>query len=55
MLPKRVGDADVVLVRVPAYAIHSHPEAKDVALAALLKRLGECKGRKRRRHLASAG
>jgi chlorophyllide a reductase subunit Y len=44
MLPKRVGNAEVVLVRVPAYAIHSHPEAKDVALAALLNRLGEPNG-----------
>jgi len=44
MLPKRVNDAEVVLVRVPAYAIHSHPEAKDVALEALLKRLGDPKG-----------
>lgn len=41
MLPKKIGDADVVLVRVPAYAIHSHPEAKDIALAALLRRLGD--------------
>lgn len=41
MLPKKVGNADVVLVRVPAYAIHSHPETKDVALAALMRRLGE--------------
>lgn len=41
MLPQKIGDIDVVLVRVPAYAIHSHPEAKDVALAALLKRLGQ--------------
>lgn len=41
MLPKQVGDAEVVLVRVPAYAIHSHPEAKDVALSALLNRLGD--------------
>lgn len=40
MLPKKVGDADVVLVRVPAYAIHSHPECKDVALAALMEKLG---------------
>lgn len=38
LLPKKVGDADVVLVRVPAYAIHSHPEAKDVAVSALLRR-----------------
>lgn len=41
LLPKRIGDAEVVLVRVPAYAIHSHPEAKDVALEALLRRLGD--------------
>lgn len=41
LLPRRVGDAEVVLVRVPAYAIHSHPEAKDVALEALLRRLGD--------------
>ncbi|MEZ4611216.1 MAG: chlorophyllide a reductase subunit Y [Caldilineaceae bacterium] len=44
MLPKRVGDADVILVRVPAYAVHSHPEAKDIALAALLRRLGDREG-----------
>lgn len=41
LLPRRVGAAEVVLVRVPAYAIYSHPEAKDVALAALLRRLGD--------------
>jgi len=44
MLPKKINDAEVVLVRVPAYAIHSHPEAKDVALEALLNRLGDPKG-----------
>jgi len=44
MLPTKVGDAEVVLVRVPAYAIHSHPEAKDVALEALLRRLGTKEG-----------
>jgi chlorophyllide a reductase subunit Y len=31
----------VVLVRVPAYAIHSHPEAKDIALAAVMRRFVE--------------
>jgi chlorophyllide a reductase subunit Y len=41
LLPKRVGDAEVVLVRVPAYAIHSHAEAKDVAMEALLRRMGD--------------
>jgi 3,8-divinyl chlorophyllide a/chlorophyllide a reductase subunit Y len=44
LLPKRVGDAEVVLVRVPAYAIHSHAEAKDVAMEALLRRLGDREG-----------
>jgi chlorophyllide a reductase subunit Y len=48
MLPRKIGDAEVVLVRVPAYAIHSHPEAKDVALAALLRRLGEPAAEKRK-------
>jgi chlorophyllide a reductase subunit Y len=55
MLPKRVGDADVVLVRVPAYAIHSHPEAKDVALAALLRRLGDREGQKEKKTLVLLG
>lgn len=41
MLPKQVGDAEVVLVRVPAYVIHSHPETKDVAIEALMRRLGD--------------
>lgn len=39
LLPKKVGNAEVVLVRLPAYLIKSHPEAKDIALEALLKRL----------------
>jgi chlorophyllide a reductase subunit Y len=55
LLPKRVGDAEVVLVRVPAYAIHSHPEAKDVALAALLRRLGDQEGPKEPRTVVLLG
>ncbi|PJF25018.1 MAG: chlorophyllide a reductase subunit Y, partial [Phototrophicales bacterium] len=55
MLPKRVGDAEVVLVRVPAYAIHSHPEAKDVALAALLRRLGQPEGERDDKSLVLLG
>ncbi|MEZ4591150.1 MAG: chlorophyllide a reductase subunit Y [Chloroflexota bacterium] len=55
MLPKKIGDAEVVLVRVPAYAIHSHPEAKDVALAALLKRLGNSSAPKEKKTLALLG
>ncbi|MBO9344828.1 MAG: chlorophyllide a reductase subunit Y [Chloroflexi bacterium] len=38
MLPPQINGVDVILVRVPAYAIHSHPEAKDVAINAILKR-----------------
>jgi chlorophyllide a reductase subunit Y len=55
MLPKHIGDAEVVLVRVPAYAIHSHPEAKDVALAALLRRLGQPQGEKNDKTLVLLG
>lgn len=45
LLPRRAGDAEVVLVRVPAYAIHSHAEAKDVAIEALLRRMGDRESR----------
>ncbi len=55
MLPKRVGNAEVVLVRVPAYAIHSHPEAKDIALGALLNRLGEPDGGRQAKTVALIG
>ncbi|GAB4203894.1 MAG: chlorophyllide a reductase subunit Y [Roseiflexaceae bacterium] len=55
LLPKRVGDAEVVLVRVPAYAIHSHPEAKDVALEALLRRMGDQTSPREERTVALVG
>lgn len=55
MLPRQVGDAEVVLVRVPAYAIHSHPEAKDIALAALLDRLADREGERERKTLILLG
>lgn len=55
MLPQRAGNADVVLVRVPAYAIHSHPETKDVALSALLRRLSYTESVRRDRTLALLG
>lgn len=41
LLPREVDGKPVVLVRVPAYAIHSHPEAKDIALAAVLRRFSD--------------
>jgi len=55
LLPRTVGDAEVVLVRVPAYAIHSHPEAKDIAVAALLNRLAEREGAVRDKSVALLG
>lgn len=55
LLPRQVGDAEVVLVRVPAYAIHSHPEAKDVAMAALLRRLGDREASTEERTVALMG
>ena len=55
LLPRQVGDAEVVLVRVPAYAIHSHPEAKDVALEALLRRLGDWKAERMARTVVIVG
>ena len=45
----------MVLVRVPVYAIHSHPEAKDIAVAALLNRLAEREGAVREKSVALLG
>ncbi|MEF3274997.1 MAG: chlorophyllide a reductase subunit Y [Chloroflexus sp.] len=44
LLPREVDGKPVILVRVPAYAIHSHPEAKDVALAAVMRRFVDTTG-----------
>lgn len=44
LLPTEVDGKPVVLVRVPAYAIHSHPEAKDIALAAVMRRFVDREG-----------
>ncbi len=41
LLPREVNGKPVVLVRVPSYAINSHPEAKDIALAAMLHRFAD--------------
>jgi chlorophyllide a reductase subunit Y len=40
LLPKKVGNAEVLLVRLPAFQIRTHPEAKDVAVSTLVKRFG---------------
>jgi 3,8-divinyl chlorophyllide a/chlorophyllide a reductase subunit Y len=55
MLPQKVGDAEVVLVRVPAYAIHSHPECKDVALSALVNKLGSKDAERQQKSLVLLG
>jgi len=41
LLPRRAGNADVQLVRLPAFEIKTHPEAKDVTVATLLRRFGD--------------
>jgi len=55
LLPKKVGNAEVVLVRIPAYLIKSHPEAKDIAVEALLKRFAETPAEKPKKSVAIIG
>ena len=55
LLPKKVGNAEVVLVRIPAYLIKSHPEAKDIAVEALLKRFAETPSEKPKKSVAIIG
>lgn len=55
LLPKKVGNAEVVLVRIPAYLIKSHPEAKDIAIEALLKRFAQMQASKRKKSIAIIG
>jgi len=38
LLPRKAGNAEVLLVRLPAFQIRTHPEAKDVTVATILKR-----------------
>ncbi|MDX2128043.1 MAG: chlorophyllide a reductase subunit Y [Chloroherpetonaceae bacterium] len=55
LLPKKVGKADVVLVRLPAYLIKSHPEAKDIAVETLLRRFGGSNESKQEKRVAIVG
>ncbi|EFO79680.1 chlorophyllide reductase subunit Y [Oscillochloris trichoides DG-6] len=55
LLPTEVDGKPVVLVRVPAYAIHSHPEAKDIALAAVMRRFVDSQAETEPRTLALLG
>ncbi len=38
LLPREVNNIPVVPIHVPAYSVYSHPEAKDIALSAMLNR-----------------
>lgn len=55
LLPKKVGNAEVLLVRLPAFQIRTHPEAKDVAVATLLKRFAQFESVKKAKSLVLLG
>jgi chlorophyllide a reductase subunit Y len=55
LLPKRVGNAEVLLVRLPAFQIRTHPEAKDVAVSSLVKRFGAFEEPRKERSLVILG
>ncbi|MEI8031956.1 MAG: chlorophyllide a reductase subunit Y [Chlorobiaceae bacterium] len=55
LLPRRAGNAEVLLVRLPAFQIRTHPEAKDVAVATMLKRFAAFDGPKKPKSLVILG
>lgn len=55
LLPRKIGNAEVLLVRLPAFQIRTHPEAKDVAVATLLKRFAGFAGEKKAKSLVVLG
>lgn len=55
LLPEKVGNARVQLVRLPAFQIKSHPEAKDVAVSTLLGRFADFDSPKRKKSLLVVG
>ncbi|NEX13493.1 MAG: chlorophyllide a reductase subunit Y [Prosthecochloris sp.] len=55
LLPKQAGNAVVQLVRLPAFQIKSHPEAKDVTVSTLLGRFADFDRPKRARSLVVVG
>lgn len=55
LLPKKAGNADVLLVRLPAFQIRTHPEAKDVAVSALVNRFGAFREPRREKSLVLLG
>lgn len=55
LLPEKAGNAVVQLVRLPAFQIKSHPEAKDVAVSTLLRRFADFDGMRREKSLLVVG
>ena len=55
LLPRKAGNAEVVLVRLPAFQIRTHPEAKDVAVATLVKRFARFDAPKKAKSLVVLG
>ncbi len=55
LLPEKAGNAKVQLVRLPAFQIKSHPEAKDVAVSTLLGRFADFESPKRNKSLLVVG
>ncbi|NTU44862.1 MAG: chlorophyllide a reductase subunit Y [Chlorobiaceae bacterium] len=55
LLPRKAGNAEVLLVRLPAFQIRTHPEAKDVAVATLIKRFGNFAAPKKAKSLVVLG
>ena len=41
LIPKRIGQTEIIPMRVPAYGVPTHAEAKDVAISGIIKRYGE--------------
>jgi len=55
LLPRKAGNAEVLLVRLPAFQIRTHPEAKDVTVATLLKRFAAFDAPKKPKSLVVVG
>ncbi|TCD47919.1 chlorophyllide a reductase subunit Y [Chlorobium sp. N1] len=55
LLPRQAGNAEVVLVRLPAFQIRTHPEAKDVAVSTLLERFGDFAASRKPKSVALVG
>ncbi|MEI6042953.1 MAG: nitrogenase component 1 [Chloroflexota bacterium] len=41
LLPRKLGRTEIIPMRVPAYGVPTHAEAKDVAISQIIKRVGE--------------